>query len=676
MARHALGHLLSPSAQDWLRHRGHVGEGLGRWLREDLEATQRPNAEVAFCSTPADGLGAGLTPNGRLSVLLAPTTGAGHQLPYYVTGEGPLLGAPPMAGSFAGIDRGDGPGWLWERDVSLAYRGAAGLVDLTYSAAAADGDPRLAVSETAYVAPGSETLVRDFAVEAVDGQARDVEFVYHTRANVNDELQTFSAWRSSPNALTADGELRWRDREGPTELRARLDRPATASGRRAGEDEGRDGEVTGTYLEGRLRTSLDVPADGTARVSVLVTAGEQPTWDRDLLGADQRERQAAAERWWEEWLPAAGPGDRSRPASPAGPVDGDPGGPERANGGARPAVERESRAAATDLVTLRRRSIAVLAALADPASGSLSASPNLQPTYYPTWPRDAAFAAVALARVGKPAPARAVLAEFLPGVQEADGSFRQCYDSAGRFAGVVPVEADQQPLYAWGVREVYRELDDPAFLEATWPTVRDALTYAVENVGADGLLAPTPDVDEYPDAVRQSLWSNAWAYRGLLDGAALAAAVGADPGPFRRAAGLVGESLAREFFREDGYVTHRDAGGDHRELHAYDAVAVHPTEWAGNYGEAGRLLADLRELARGDVRWVPGDLLLATALFRHGEVDLAEAFLERVAAETTAAGHLVEVPADGGTDHHFASPLAWSHAAFLLAMEARAAAQS
>ncbi len=674
MLTNAARRLLGPSALDWWYNRDHV-RWLARRVREDgLEALQRTNAEEGFVSTPADGLGAGFTATGRLSALLAPHTGFTHQVPHFAgTGgdgvagtDGDALagskGGKPMEGSFGGLaigsdhDRGsvgdsDDVRWLVGDafDHRVAYRDGTGVLDVEYAGR------DLHVSEAAYVYPGSGTLVRDFAVENVSGDRLSGAFRYHTRANANDNGQTFLVWNANWNRLVADGGLVWHDLEGPYSLRvdARAERggagPSGSQNRSrsiAGSDDsivdyettrglGWGDSTVGRYLDGRLSVPLDLPPGGVERVSVFVRAGEDPSPELPSFESTQRGRQAAVAEWWDDWLADVetdGIDDRF----------------------ARPYV----------------RSAVTLGMLADPETGSLPAAPNLQPMYYPSWVRDGAFAAIALAKVGKPDLARQWLAEFCPAVQERDGSFKQCYDASGAFAGVVEVEHDQQPLFAWAVAEIHEETGDEEFLDAAWPAVREALEYTRAAMDDDGLLAATPDIAEYPTDVRQSLWTNTFAYRGFRAGAALAEAVGADPEPYRQAAETVGDAVAAELFGEDGYATYRDVAGSHKEPMPYDACAIYPTGWAGSYGETERLSADLRETAAVDGGdWIPGALLLAATFYRLGEESVGDSVLDDVRSETTAAGHLVERPG-GEEGHRFASPLAWSHAAFIHAVEA------
>lgn len=656
--------LTAPSVTDWVYNRKHAARLLGKLAAGELEGLQRVSPVEGFVSTPVDGIGAAFTGTGRLCSLLFPHTAFTHQVPYYVDEANGGVNER-LEGSFGGIVNGPGhgePTWLWTDafDHAIDYERDSGLVSLAYL-----GDD-LRVDETAYVYPGSNTLVRDFEIANVGDDAFDGAFVYHTRANVTDEDQTFAVWNSHRNRLTSDGGLRWTDLDGPYALGVWGQRaggePATATI----EKNGRSSETEGRYLDGRLRFPCSLDPGETATFSVFVGDGRDAV-PRDPPGTEGGattggERRAAAREWWRTWLDD---------------------------------VDTDAGAGFDDVYV---RSLVLLGSSFDPETGSVAAAPNLQPMYYPSWIRDDAFVAVALARAGKPTIAKTILGEFCPGVQEADGSFRQCYNSRGEFAGVVGVENDQQPLYVWAVSEVYDVTGDEAFVERAWPAVSGALEYTVDAIGPDGLLVPSPDIAEYPDHVRQSLWTNTFAYRGLLDGAELADDVGVecaesvdggvggdgaicpsatggvegDAARYREAARTVGDAVERHFFeRVDGngeYLAVRDANGGVEELHLYDAAAIYPTGWAVEYGHVDRLQTDLLDLATdGRNPWIPGLLMAATAFMETGLTPEAERLLEATARETTTAGHLKETPSvDGG--HYFASPLAWSHAAFVLAV--------
>jgi len=229
---------------------------------------------------------------------------------------------------------------------------------------------------------------------------------------------------------------------------------------------------------------------------------------------------------------------------------------------------------------------------------------------------------------------------------------------------------------------------------------------------------------------RQSLWTNAFAYRGLLDAAALVAALDGDAATFdggdgavgdgddtlggdadtlgggdgtlgdvavaleededapdgsedahserraeryREAARRVGDAIEdRLFDAVDGdFATHLGFSGPEREENTAFAAAVHPSGWAGAYGRAEDLLDDFESFYRGaSERWLPKEFLYAAALYRGGRIDAADAVLDELGAECLPGGTLAEVVTDGG-DHRYAA-LGWSNAGFLQALHVRA----
>lgn len=631
MAANGLRHLSKPSVADWVYNRSHISS-LCSWLfAGELEALQQFNPTAGFVSTPIDGIGAGFTATGRLSTLLFPHTGFTHQIPFYVSGDGHEQRSKPMEGGFAGIEMANERTWFWDdgTEHEIGYRGNSGILDIT---AACDD---FVVTESAYVYPGSETVVRDFTLENTSKERQTCSFIYHTRANVNDNDQTFAVWNSNINRLTGSDDLHWDDVQGPYELRiwSNADRVRTET----------DGALSlgnsavGKYLSGRLLVDVTLPPGETEDISVFIngtSGGAQSTATPSILtDADQKERQEAVESWWETWI-----------------------------------SDLELETIPDSFTDLYVRSAVTLGKLIDPDSGSLSASPNLQPMYYPSWIRDNAFGAVALARMGKPEPAKELLAGFCPAVQEPDGSFRQCYNSKGGFTGIITVENDQQPLFVWAVAEVYRETGDEQFVERAWPAVEQALDYTIDVIDGNGLLAASPDIAEYPSDVRQSLWTNAFAYRGFQDGAMLAELRGEDGTPYRRAARIVGDAIKRELFDQGPSNPSRLVMNGGSEVMLYDACAIYPTEWADAYDTDDQLFAELSHMvgsAWDD--WVPASLMSAAMFYSRGEQEQGDALIEEMSNETTETGYLVETRSQDGS-YYFASPLAWSHAAFIYAL--------
>lgn len=630
MAKNGVQHLSQPSIGDWEYNWSHISR-LFSWLfAGELEAMQQFNPTVGFVSTPNDGIGAGFTEAGRLCSLSFPHTGFTHQVPFYVSGDTSELGKP-LEGGFGGIEREDTRRWFWDdgTEHDIEYRPHSGILDITTVC------DEFHITESAYVYPGSETLVRDYTIQNPSSERRGGTFVYHTRANVNDNDQTFALWNSNRNRLDGGTDLRWNDRQGPYELRIWCDAENSRTET--------DGAITlgntafGKYLDGRLLVDFSIPSGDTREISVFMRGGIDSTRTTDIE-SDRNERQAAVESWWDEWV--------------ADLVFGD---------------------IPDAFIDLYIRSAITLGMLVDPQSGSLSASPNLQPMYYPSWVRDNAFGAIALVEMGKPELATELLADFCPSIQEDDGSFRQCYNSRGEFTGIIPVENDQQPLFAWAVWEVYQKTGDERFLNRAWPAVKRALDYTIGVIDENGLLAPTPDIAEYPRHIRQSLWTNAFAYRGLLDGAMIAELQGVDGEPYRDAAETIGDAIERELFGididsewEPGESTRVRMNGGQVVL--YDVCAIHPTEWASEYDRENRLFTELSQRIESEwSEWVPGSLLTAAMLYSRGEREQGDELVAEMGRETTETGYLAETRTRDG-NHYFASPLAWSHAAFIYAL--------
>lgn len=645
--------LARPAPADWWYAREYTLGELPAAARhflldaEKMNEFQQHSPEAGYTSTPADGLLAGFTAEGRLSSLFAPHTGFTEQVPYLQTGDGRLGGSKPREGAFLGVRYADGEvAWLWTDafDHAMTVRDRTNLLRLDYRPA--DGRPGVRVVEHAYVVPETGVLARDFAVSN-DGE-RDVDaLVYYMQANANAHIQ-YPIGATSPNRARAGDALVWDDTESDAGLRVFADAPVADAGvADAPLDEALDAgtpTAAGRYLGGYLALDAPLAPGERAAVTVYTTGGDAPDRDAGPLAWDAERRRAFVRDWWDATLTDV-------------PVDAVP---ERYAG-------------------QYVRSVVGLAMLYDPASGSLSAAPNSQPSYYLSWPRDGAFAAVALAEAGLGDIATDYLGRFCPRVQSDEGSFEQCYASTGEAAGVVPVENDQQSIYVHAVRRVHEATGDDAFLDDAWPAVRRAADYTVSAVADNGLLAATPDFAEMWTDARQSLWTNAFAYRGLRDAAALAAERGQATRArrYRRAADRIGDATDRAFFADvadaEGFATSLTVTGAEREETTAFAVAIHPTGWAAAYDRADELLDAFGDAYRdAPEQWLPQEFAYAAACYDCGRLDAGDAVLDDLAAEHLPGGTLAEV-VDPDGDHRYAA-LGWSNASFVHAVHERAAA--
>ncbi len=599
---------------------------------ESMNEFQGNSPQGGYVSTPVDSIGASITDTGRMSTMQASHSDATHYLPYYPHNGDTPDGSKPREGGFAGIRKEDGVDWLWEDvfDQEFSCQDDTGILEIGYRPQRSD---MISVDETAYVLPETDTVFRDYTLTNETSTSFTGRFVYYTQANVTDEKQNPMIWHSHRNTVTADDRLTWVDEESNNTLHIGMDQPVAESGvaetRLEELFEDAADTVTGRYLNGFLDADVSLaPGEQTS-----LTVGITDTGELDNLETPAATRQDRTMQWWEGWMDDIDSADMDD----------------------------------TDTQQYRR-AVKTLGLLVDPDSGMIPAAPDLVPMYYPSWIRDGAFSAVALARAGKPEPAKRFLADYCPAVQEEDGSFKMCYHRDGTFAGYIEIENDQQPIYAWAVQTVYQETGDEAFLEDSWPAVEQALDYTIDAMVDNDLLAATPDYAEMPSDVRQSTWANTFAYRALLDGADMAEALGQDGSTYQDAAETVGDAVADRFF-EDEYATHLTATGPAVTYNTPYAAIAWPTGWMDAYGHGDQLLDDLYHnfASNTDEYWVPGAAMLAASLYNQDETVKAENVMDNVQTAQTPSNNIAEEV--NGSEQRFASPLGWAQAAYILAVD-------
>ncbi|SPT53637.1 Glucoamylase and related glycosyl hydrolases [Actinomyces bovis] len=299
-----------------------------------------------------------------------------------------------------------------------------------------------------------------------------------------------------------------------------------------------------------------------------------------------------------------------------------------------------------------------------------------------TWPRDASFAALALARCGLHHEALAVLTH-LASLQGPDGSYAARYTAAGGLPDARPPQTDGVGWFTWASVGVLKVLptgsrpDDLATLEAALCRSGERLVRL--TAGPTGLPPASPDYWE----VRERFTTLGTAAATLLGLEAVATRPGLPEGLSARAAASAArlrEAMCRAYAPTWGRYPERvgAAVGSPGQIDAALALVLPPFTTALPGAEAVRTTA-LARMARpaggvapgegwrrDGVSWTPETALLAWSAAGLGWRQEAEELLAWLEAHRTAAGALPEkVLADGSPAGP--APLAWTCALVLLA---------
>lgn len=289
------------------------------------------------------------------------------------------------------------------------------------------------------------------------------------------------------------------------------------------------------------------------------------------------------------------------------------------------------------------------------------------------WPRDAAFAAVALARIGHPDRALDVLTH-LESLQAGDGWYEARYvPGTDRAPDDRARQFDGTGLVLWAAAEVVATAPRErrtAVRERLAGLISTSQRVLLASTG-DGAVMPPVSPDYWEVHERSvTLGIMAATLAGLRAGAEL---TGEDRA--RRAAETF-RSLLTETFGAHGYQRHRRGGGADSALAFLDATGCH------GIAPADQLLSLRQELARpgggiapgaswkaDGISWTPSTSLLALALARSGRTTEAVELLIWLAQHRTEAGSLPEKVLFDGRPAAVA-PLAWTAANVLLALDA------
>ncbi len=321
-------------------------------------------------------------------------------------------------------------------------------------------------------------------------------------------------------------------------------------------------------------------------------------------------------------------------------------------------------------------------------NGAVLAGPTAAWLY--SWPRDASFVAVALARTGHADDAARILGH-LARVQEADGTFQARYlpDESG-----VPddrgTQLDGGAWYLWAAAEWYAAADDEtraATLDALAPSLTSALA-AIEGAidPVTGMPRPSPDYWEVRET-RTTLGVVAPMLLGARSAQELAQSVaGSAPGvgpawapELEARAASVEAMLDRALatrFAPLGYPRH-DGGQVRDAAVAFlmppfasgspDVTAAWLAAAEGMERPAGGLAPGAGWKADG-ISWTPQTALFALTAAGAGRVDDARSRLDWLDAHRTDAGSLPEKVLWDGRPADLA-PLAWTASLVLLTLD-------
>ena len=175
---------------------------------------------------------------------------------------------------------------------------------------------------------------------------------------------------------------------------------------------------------------------------------------------------------------------------------------------------------------LLRRSLLTLRTLVSPDFGGIVAAPTLEPDYRYVWSRDGTYVAYALDRCGYHKDAEAFY-RWCKEAQEPNGGWNQRYHIEKTPAPSWGEQEDQCATILWGFGQHYELTKSRSFLEDVWPTVKKGVEHLLfGRDGETGLIGPSLDLWEEKSALHT--YTNSAACGALRESAEIASVLGYD----------------------------------------------------------------------------------------------------------------------------------------------------
>jgi hypothetical protein len=335
-------------------------------------------------------------------------------------------------------------------------------------------------------------------------------------------------------------------------------------------------------------------------------------------------------------------------------------------GGRLPGATPDQRLAAT-------RALLDLRLLIRPGGAAVAAP---EPYWAYVWPRDASFAAAALAVTGHRDEALAILG-FLATTQRADGTWpARSRPDAGEVGDGRAPQLDATgwvPWAAWLASDGGTDLDAA---ERLWPVVRQAAMAAARSLRPDGLPPAGPDYRERRE--RQPTLGTAAPLRaGLRSAARLAAILGHrdDERVFRTAAVTLDAGMRRQLIGPGGW-QRTPAGGGADQAVTWLAPPFAPAE-SGVRAAVAAARAELTVDGGGIVPglpwagadpWTPATASFALAAAGLGDRAATDRLLGWLLDHRTALGSFPERVRKADGAPRSAAPLGWTAALVVLTL--------
>jgi glucoamylase len=175
---------------------------------------------------------------------------------------------------------------------------------------------------------------------------------------------------------------------------------------------------------------------------------------------------------------------------------------------------------------LLRRSLLTLRTLVSQDLGGVVAAPTLDPDYRYVWSRDGTYVAYALDRCGYAEDA-AGFYRWCKDAQEPDGGWYQRYHVEKSPGPSWGEQEDQCATIIWGIGQHYRLTRDMEFLTEIWPTVKKGIDHLLQKRDqGTGLIGPTFDLWEEKKALHT--YTNAAGSAALRESSKVASILGYD----------------------------------------------------------------------------------------------------------------------------------------------------